>query len=154
MAENVCGLGCGGLGQKRRLTQTTKTSGKRNGSGGLGDLLLFKIQAATSCWEFRMRQGRMEPRGSGASQVGQRSWSSSLEILCWFCLLPFCWWVPRDADAAQLFFFLPISTGAIYVQVLYSFYCLRQRYEWRRHAEVRGQTDKIFTPWQALVIHA
>lgn len=103
MAENVCGLGCGDLGQKRKLTQTTETSGKRNGSGGLGDLLLFKIQAATSCWEFRMRQGRMEPRGSGASQVGQRSWSSSLEILCWFCLLPFCWWVPRDADAAQLF---------------------------------------------------
>lgn len=39
------------------------------------------------------------------------------------------------------FFFLPISTGTISVQVLYSFYsCLRQLYEWQRDAEVRGQT--------------
>lgn len=60
----------------------------------------------------------MEPRGSGASKVGQRPWSSSLEILCWFCLLPFCWWVQQKQMLHSCFFFLPISTGAIPVQVL------------------------------------
>lgn len=49
----------------------------------------------------------MEPRGSGASQVGQRPRSSSLEILCWFCLLPFCWWVQEMQMLHSFFFFLP-----------------------------------------------
>lgn len=61
-----------------------------------------------------MRQGRMEPRGSGASQVGQRPRSSSLEILCWLCLLPFCWWVQEMQMLHSFFFsFVPISTGQV-----------------------------------------
>lgn len=99
----------------------------------------------------------MEPRGSGASQVGQRPWSSSLEILCWFCLLPFCWWVREKQMLHNFFFFLPIPTGTIPVQGLYctGFIRLRQLCEWQRDAEVRGQTDKsVDMRMQVLTAHS
>lgn len=115
-----------------------------------------RFKAATSCWEFRMRQGRMEPRGSGASQVGQRPWPSSLEILCWFCLLSVLLVGPKRRRCCTAFF-LPKSTGTIFRarNVLHRFYCLRQLCKWQRDAEVRGQRERrqSLIPWPALVIH-
>lgn len=72
---------------------------------------------------------------------------------------------PQRRRCCTAFFTLPISTGTIYVQVLYSLYCLRQLCKWQRDAEVRGQTDQTgwhtvdmrihsLAAWQVLVIHA
>lgn len=129
------------FGSEEKVDTNKQAGGRRNGNGGLGHILLFKIQAATSCWEFRMRQGRMEPRGSGASQVGQRPWPSPLEILCWSCLLRFCWWAP-ERKMLHSSHPLPTSPGTISVQVLHPYRscCLRQLCEWQRDAEARGLT--------------
>lgn len=166
----MCGLEGLWFGSEEKVDTNNQTGGEgREGIGGPRDLLLFKIQAATSCWEFRMRQGRMEPRGSGASQVGQRPWSSSLEILCWFCLLPFCWWVREKQMLHTFFFFLPIPTGTIPVQGLYctgsSLTAAVRVAKARRgpgtdrqvggyaHAGAHCLLTHSFTPWVALVIH-
>jgi hypothetical protein len=136
--------------RRKKLTQTAgQTNGKRV-LEGMEPYYYSRFNAATSCWAFRMRQGRMEPRGSGASQVGQRPRSNSLEILCSFCLLPFCWWV-QEMQMLHSFCFpslLPISTGTIYC-VRTSKYCphslvlLTVAVRWQGDAEAGGQTETV-----------
>lgn len=74
--------------------------------------------------------------------------SSSLVILCSFCLLPFCCVGPRDADAATAFFFpscryppgqftYNLANKSSTVQV--HLFWLRQLSSGKRNAEVRGQ---------------
>lgn len=136
MAERLCGVGGGGLGQKRKLTQIIiRVEGEKVPEGlEIYYYSRFKQQRLvgnSGCGRGEWNRGGVElPKSDNGP--GPVPWKSCAGFVCFRFVGG-----SQETQMLHSFFFLPISTGTISVQVLYSSYsCLRQLYEWQRDAEV------------------
>lgn len=116
MAESVCGVDGGGLGQKRKLTQTVKRVGGRIVSEGLEAYYYsrFKQQRLvgnSGCGRGEWNRGGVElPKSDNGP--GPVPWKSCAGFVCFRFVGG-----SQEKQMLHSFFPLPISTGTISVQV-------------------------------------